>query len=412
MITAFSLILAIMLSIGGTPAVGPGDTGIQAPIANSCTINRFFEDYSQKTASRLFPKKIPEIVLIDQPKTQIRLIFTLPLKEKPLLMGYEDSMNLYQAFNMNPINFVDPFGLLTQEQRRLVGAQVFRLIMAPNEERKIAALNALQAYRDEFGELTQEDIVDVFGEHDYVLAATNVDTQTMLNYAGAKIALGISDLSTSYNPSYSSRYGEMNARTEIDPQLGLISLYNESVNSRSRIQRMTGGKKQGLYVDVKADIGNYETVLAETMAKRAESSRFAFALTSVAGTWAARTNIMALNKVPKQKFYRYIGEGEAEVIRRTGKIPNVDKFGNPKDVYFTNRLYKTAGRAQIHNQLPSKPVYRIEIDPANVPNRTPFTKINPNANPQWGIGGGVEASTRDSIIVDIYTLILLKGAIR
>jgi hypothetical protein len=110
MITAFSLILAIMLSIGGTPAVGPGDTGIQAPIANSCTINRFFEDYSQKTASRLFPKKIPEIVLIDQPKTQIRLIFTLPLKEKPLLMGYEDSMNLYQAFNMNPINFTDPFG--------------------------------------------------------------------------------------------------------------------------------------------------------------------------------------------------------------------------------------------------------------------------------------------------------------
>ena len=26
-------------------------------------------------------------------------------------MGYQDSMNLYQAFNMNPVNFVDPFGL-------------------------------------------------------------------------------------------------------------------------------------------------------------------------------------------------------------------------------------------------------------------------------------------------------------
>ncbi|MFC2146804.1 RHS repeat domain-containing protein, partial [Acidobacteriota bacterium] len=25
-------------------------------------------------------------------------------------MGYQDSMNLYQAFNMNPVNFVDPFG--------------------------------------------------------------------------------------------------------------------------------------------------------------------------------------------------------------------------------------------------------------------------------------------------------------
>jgi hypothetical protein len=26
-------------------------------------------------------------------------------------MGYQDSMNLYQAFNMNPVNFVDPLGL-------------------------------------------------------------------------------------------------------------------------------------------------------------------------------------------------------------------------------------------------------------------------------------------------------------
>jgi hypothetical protein len=110
MTTMISLILAIMLSIGGSTAGASGNTGIQAPIDNNLTINRNFEDYSQKTASRLFPKKIPEIVLIDQPKTQTRLIFTLPPKEKLLLMGYEDSMNLYQAFNMNPINFTDPFG--------------------------------------------------------------------------------------------------------------------------------------------------------------------------------------------------------------------------------------------------------------------------------------------------------------
>ncbi|NIM11253.1 MAG: hypothetical protein GTO45_04610 [Candidatus Aminicenantes bacterium] len=29
-------------------------------------------------------------------------------------MGYEDSMNLYQGFNMNPVNFIDPFGLITE----------------------------------------------------------------------------------------------------------------------------------------------------------------------------------------------------------------------------------------------------------------------------------------------------------
>ncbi len=35
-------------------------------------------------------------------------------------MGYEDSMNLYQGFNMNPLNFVDPFGLTM----KLTGAEM------------------------------------------------------------------------------------------------------------------------------------------------------------------------------------------------------------------------------------------------------------------------------------------------
>ena len=110
------------------------------------------------------------------------------------------------------------------------------------------------------------------------------------------------------------------------------------------------------------------------------------------------------------KFYRYVGEGEANVIRRTGEIPNVDRAGNPKDVYFTNRSYKTAGRAQTHNQLPNKPTYGVEIEPENVPNRTPFTKVKSTDNPQWGKGGGVEATTRDAIPVDPDKLRRLKGA--
>ncbi|MES9964917.1 MAG: hypothetical protein ABW116_15415 [Candidatus Sedimenticola sp. 20ELBAFRAG] len=110
------------------------------------------------------------------------------------------------------------------------------------------------------------------------------------------------------------------------------------------------------------------------------------------------------------KLYRYVGEGEAKAIRNSGEIPNVDRAGNPKDVYITNRQYETAGRAKTHNQLPSKPVYRVEIDPADVPNRTPFTKVNPGDNPQWGVGGGVEATTKDAIPVDPSTLTRLKGS--
>ncbi|UCH97168.1 MAG: hypothetical protein JSV88_10045, partial [Candidatus Aminicenantes bacterium] len=115
MTTMLSLILAFMLSIGGSPTANvnppgcPGDTGIQVPDNNNPIINNFFEDYREKTASRPISKKIQEIPLIKQPKTQIRLRFTLYLKEELRLVGYIDSMNLYQGFYMNPANFIDPF---------------------------------------------------------------------------------------------------------------------------------------------------------------------------------------------------------------------------------------------------------------------------------------------------------------
>lgn len=114
-------------------------------------------------------------------------------------------------------------------------------------------------------------------------------------------------------------------------------------------------------------------------------------------------------KKKNEKFYRYFSEGEYEVIKRTGKIPNTDAAGNLKKVYYTNRKYVTAGRAKTHNQLPSKPKYRVEIDPANIPDHKAFTKINPEDNPQWGIGGGVESTTSYSIPVDISTITKLKG---
>ncbi|MCX6580465.1 MAG: hypothetical protein NT166_09800 [Candidatus Aminicenantes bacterium] len=34
-------------------------------------------------------------------------------------MGYQDSMNLYQGFNMNPVNFIDPFGTVIHEWKNL-----------------------------------------------------------------------------------------------------------------------------------------------------------------------------------------------------------------------------------------------------------------------------------------------------
>jgi hypothetical protein len=54
-------------------------------------------------------------------------------------------------------------------------------------------------------------------------------------------------------------------------------------------------------------------------------------------------------------------------------------------------------------------VYRVEIEPDNVTNLTPFTRVNPLDNPKLGVGGGVEATTNEAIPVDPNTLTRLKG---
>jgi hypothetical protein len=205
--------------------------------------------------------------------------------------------------------------------------QVFRLVLATTESRKKRSLKTLKTYRDEFGELTKEDIDYIFGYNDSVLSITNVNDQNLLNYACAKLALGIDDLSTCYDPYYSSGYADMHARNEIDQQRSIISLYNETVNSRRRIQRMTGGKKQGLYVDVKISEDNYETIILETMERRKESIRFAFAFTSFASYWSMRTGLKSsTSKVSKNLPFKDSRlksqiENVIESFDKTGKPP-------------------------------------------------------------------------------------------
>ena len=111
----------------------------------------------------------------------------------------------------------------------------------------------------------------------------------------------------------------------------------------------------------------------------------------------------------ESKLYRYVGEREAAIIKDTGKIPNVNAKGELKDIYITDRDYTTAGRAKTHLQLPEKPSYKVEIDSNNVTGMTPLEKIKPTDNPQWGIGKGTQATTKDSIPVGTDRIIKLKG---
>jgi RHS repeat-associated protein len=131
MTTMLSLILAFMLSIGGGPAasISPGATVSPVNAGNGPSLNLIINEkphLGEISKIRLF-----DLMLTAQ-KARMISLFRINF-EKSLLVGYnnyrnryymprigrflqtdpmgfEDSMNLYQAFGMNPINFNDPFG--------------------------------------------------------------------------------------------------------------------------------------------------------------------------------------------------------------------------------------------------------------------------------------------------------------
>ena len=158
---------------------------------------------------------------------------------------------------------------------------------------------------------------------------------------------------------------------------------------------------------------------ASTGQKLAAAGGFALGAIMPGGGYSkgAKETVKAVDKVMDAKkavnsnadtYYRYVGDGEAAAIKKTGEIPNVDVKGNPKDIFITDRKYETAGKAKTHNQLPNKPTQRVEIDPKNVTNQTPFKRVDPNANPQWGVGKGRESTTPNPIKVDPKKIIPLR----
>ena len=159
MTTMLSLILAFMLSIGGSPAAGvnpagcPGDTGIQAPIDNNRTINHFSDDYKQKTASRAKSKKTGETPSIQDLETVNSIRFSLFSIEKLRQVRYSDhksfrfnsvdpvinkiealynpqAWNLYAYCNNNPITYYDPDGRLVGLLPWLLNPETIALITA------------------------------------------------------------------------------------------------------------------------------------------------------------------------------------------------------------------------------------------------------------------------------------------
>jgi hypothetical protein len=104
MTTMLSLILALMLTMGGSPAVsvnpvnsiGP-ESGVSHDITGKPRLGEFLKIYPVETKP-------------NAGNPQLVLNLSFQYKKSPLI-------NLYQAFGMNPVNFTDPMGLDTDAGR-------------------------------------------------------------------------------------------------------------------------------------------------------------------------------------------------------------------------------------------------------------------------------------------------------
>ncbi|MBB6214115.1 hypothetical protein HNQ80_000184 [Anaerosolibacter carboniphilus] len=105
--------------------------------------------------------------------------------------------------------------------------------------------------------------------------------------------------------------------------------------------------------------------------------------------------------------YRYVSEGELNVIKKTGTIPNTDRAGNLKDVFVSPVKYDTVAGAeeglQIGKQNPfgatESPMYRVEFNTNGI-------KFRYGGNVEGGTG--VELITEQSIPVDLSKIFKLK----
>ena len=97
MTTMLSLILAFMLSIGGSPAVSV------SPVNSIGPESGVIKDITEKPRLGEFLKIYPVERSPNAGNPRLVLNLSFQYKKSPLI-------DLYQAFNMNPVNFTDPFG--------------------------------------------------------------------------------------------------------------------------------------------------------------------------------------------------------------------------------------------------------------------------------------------------------------
>ncbi|MGD2093340.1 MAG: hypothetical protein PVH61_44680 [Candidatus Aminicenantes bacterium] len=168
MTTMLSLILAFMLTMGGSPAVSV------SPVNSIGPESGVSHDITGKPRLGEFQKNYPVVAKPNAGNPRLVLNLSFQYKKPPLI-------NLNQAFGMNPVNFTDPFGNVikaeygkhdmfkTKEVKTGKWYLDYTVVGAFNELRNAAALG-INLVSNLFG--TSEDIA--FDVGDYGLSKVGI----------------------------------------------------------------------------------------------------------------------------------------------------------------------------------------------------------------------------------------------
>ena len=103
-------------------------------------------------------------------------------------LGYKDSMNLYQGMNMNPVNFVDPWGLMNDTAVDRAWAY-FRALFSSNSEAQIEKINRQEVKTGEF--LREEAVPRLMGTGQAIGGALMMKAGATLGSSGIGAPVGL-----------------------------------------------------------------------------------------------------------------------------------------------------------------------------------------------------------------------------
>lgn len=250
--------------------------------------------------------------------------------------GDPQLLNRYSYARNNPVNFVDPSGNFI-EWVFLAIAAVFAASVATSAVSTAVSFLASATGHEHTAQRTARVAV-ASGQIAFGIASV-ANLLTLGEATGAVFLTGAL-LSAAYT-------AQGVARDIGEEQLPLGGAFSRQFLNTGLTQTPMVGQLYGAYLGV---VGA-NPLTGETFSPIERALVGGLALVGLRGPTAHRFANQLVKSTRRSagrllKAYRVFGAGEAEVVRKTGHIPNVDQFGRPKEVFLSTGRHTSVTEAE------------------------------------------------------------------